>query len=76
MAVTVYSKSGCIQCSMTKTWLETVDLEFTEINVEEKPEFVEQLKLHGFSSLPVVAVNSLDNAWTGFRPERLRDLIS
>lgn len=61
---------------MTKTWLETVELEFTEIDVEEKPEFVEQLKLYGFSSLPVVAVNSLDNSWTGFRPERLRDLIS
>ena len=74
--VTVYSKADCIQCKMTKTWLETAEVQFTEINVEEKPESIEQLKLHGFSSLPVVAINSLDNAWAGFRPERLKDLIS
>lgn len=76
MAVTVYSKSGCIQCDMTKTWLEAAEVEFTEINVEERPESITELQKYGFKSLPVVAVNSLDNAWTGFRPERLRDLIS
>ena len=72
--IKVYSKPNCMQCNFTKKYLEDKGIEFKEINIMDNPESVEELKLYGFNSMPVVANGSLDDAWSGFRPERLEEL--
>ena len=72
--ITVYSKPNCMQCNFTKKYLEAKGAEFEEINAADKPEAIDELKLYGFNSMPVVANGSLDDAWSGFRPERLEEL--
>ena len=39
--VTVYSKTKCVQCEMTKEFLKQHNVEFEEINVEENEEALE-----------------------------------
>ncbi len=63
-----------MQCNFTKKYLEDKGIEFEEINIKDHPEVIEELKLYGFGSMPVVAVDTLDDAWSGFRPDRLAEL--
>ena len=72
--IKVYSKPNCMQCNFTKKYLEDKGTEFEEINIKDHPEVIEELKLYGFGSMPVVAIDTLDNAWSGFRPDRLAEL--
>ncbi len=72
--ITVYTKNHCPACRMTKKWLSSRDIQFKELNIDSEPELIAELKLYGFISLPVVAVGSLDNAWAGFMPDRLKEL--
>ena len=68
--VTVFSKNNCIQCKMTKRFLEEHNIAFIEYNIDEQPEFIENLKAEGFLATPVVKRPD-GNAFTGFRPDRL-----
>ena len=42
--VTVYSKNNCVQCKMTKRFLDSNKIAYREINLDEQPEFIEQVK--------------------------------
>ena len=42
--VTVFSKNNCIQCKMTKRFLEQHKISFIEHNIDEQPEYISQLK--------------------------------
>ena len=68
--VTVFSKNNCIQCKMTKRFLEEHNVAFIEHNIDEQPEFIENLKAEGFLATPVVK-HPDGNTFTGFRPDRL-----
>ena len=39
--VTIYSKNNCVQCKMTKRFLDTNHVEYREINLDEQPEYIE-----------------------------------
>ena len=71
--VTIYSKNDCVQCKMTKKFLDQHKVEYNEINLDEQPEFIENLKAEGFLATPVVKLPD-GNAFTGFRPDRLSAL--
>ena len=73
LMVTVFSKNNCIQCKMTKRFLEEHNVAFIEHNIDEQPEFIENLKAEGFLATPVVKLPDC-NAFTGFRPDRLSAL--
>lgn len=72
--ITVFTKNDCAQCTATKKMMTEKGIEFTEVNVLEDKRALERLKLHGYQSLPVVAVGGLDNSWSGFRPDRIGEL--
>ena len=38
--VTVYSKNNCVQCKMTKRFLDSNNVAYREINLDEQPESV------------------------------------
>lgn len=72
--VKVYTKTVCQPCRFTKEFLKDKSIPFVEINVEEQPSALEELKLAGYMGVPVVAIGSLDNSWQGLRPDRLEEL--
>lgn len=73
--IKVYTKNNCPQCRMQKKLLSDKGIKFTEINIEETGNHVQTLLNYGFRSVPVTAVGSLDNAWSGFRPDRIKELV-
>lgn len=70
--VTVYSKNNCMQCNMTKKELVKLGVEFVEINLDEQPEYIQQVKDLGFSAAPVIQTET--DVWAGFQPAKLKAL--
>ena len=73
--LTVYSKPNCIQCEMTKIWLDQNKIQYESVNVYDHPEKLEEIKLIGFQRLPGVALEAhFNNAVSGFNVDRLEKL--
>ena len=73
--LTVYSKPNCIQCEMTKIWLDQNKIQYESVNVYDHPEKLEEIKLNGFQQLQVVTLDEyFENAWSGFNVDRLEEL--
>lgn len=71
--VVLYSKNDCIQCRMTKRNLDSLGIEYQEINLDESPQFREHVtKDLGFMAAPVVVTDT--DAWSGFRPDKIMAL--
>ena len=70
---TVFTKNNCIQCKMTKRFLNENGIVFEEKNINENPEYIEYLKNQGFAAVPVVEGNGIQ-AFAGFRPDALKQL--
>ncbi|XJS09864.1 glutaredoxin family protein [Aerococcaceae bacterium WGS1372] len=74
--ITVYSKPNCVQCTFTKKHLEEHGIKYEEIDVTQDEQALAELEFHKFKSVPVVRVGTFDNAWAGFRPDRLDELVN
>lgn len=71
----VYSKPNCIQCKMTKIWLDQNKIPYDTVDVIEHPEALEEIRLLGFKSMPVVTLDkNFDNAWVRYNLDRLLEL--
>ncbi|MFZ2571421.1 MAG: glutaredoxin-like protein NrdH, partial [Streptococcus suis] len=64
--VTIYSKNDCVQCKMTKKFLDQYNVEYNEINLDEQPEFIDHVKGLGFSAAPVIETEN--DVFSGFQP--------
>ena len=77
--ITVYSRPNCMQCKMTKMWLNQNKIGFENVDIEANPGALELLKHYGYGSLPVVVIDdefdNPDKAWAGFQIEKLEDLL-
>ncbi|HGI4980528.1 TPA: redoxin NrdH [Streptococcus agalactiae] len=71
--ITVFSKNNCMQCKMTKKFLDQHGADFEEINIDEKPEKIEYVKNLGFSSAPVIEAGNV--VFSGFQPSKLKELV-
>ena len=73
--LTVYSKPNCIQCEMTKIWLDQNKIPYDTVDVIENPEALEEIRLLGFKSMLVVTLDKkFDNAWVVYNLDRLLEL--
>ena len=73
--LTVYSKPNCIQCEMTKIWLDQNKIPYDTVDVIENPEALEEIRLLGFKSMPVVTLDkNFDNVCVGYNLDRLLEL--
>lgn len=72
--ITVFTKNDCAQCTATKKMMAEKGIEFTEINVEEHEHVFDILKMANIYSMPAVVVDTFENGWTGFRPDRIEEL--
>ena len=77
--LTVYSKANCIQCEMTKMWLDQNKIQFELVDVEANPGALELLRHYGWQTLPVVAIDDelsdKSKAWAGFQIDKLEALL-
>lgn len=73
--IKVYTKNNCMQCEFTKRKLDEYKIPYEVINVEEDQEALNDLLNEDLRSMPVVSRDgTLDNVFTGFRPEKIKEL--
>lgn len=77
--VTLYSKSDCKQCDMTKKVLNQKGITYKEFRIDEDDQALEVAKGLGYLQAPVVVVGfehpSMGGEhWSGFQPDKLRAL--
>jgi glutaredoxin-like protein NrdH len=71
--ITLFSKNNCMQCKMTKKFLEKENADFEEINIDEHPEKIDYVKSLGFTAAPVI--ESGDIVFSGFQPAKLKEIL-
>lgn len=74
MSIVVYSKPSCVQCTSTYRFLDGKALPYTVVDLSEDPEALATVKALGYQQAPVVVTD--DDHWSGFRPDKLAELVS
>ncbi len=58
---------------MTKRFLDSNNVEYKEINLDEHPEYIDQVKELGFSAAPIIQTPT--EVFSGFQPAKLKQLV-
>ncbi|KRN29486.1 hypothetical protein IV38_GL000371 [Lactobacillus selangorensis] len=58
---------------MTKRFLTSHGIPFTEHNINDEPQYIDYLKQNGFLAVPVLESNGM-KPFSGFRPDELKKL--
>lgn len=72
--ITVYTKPGCVQCNATYKALEKAGLDYQVIDISTDDDARDYVMGLGHLQAPVVVAG--DDHWSGFRPDRIKDLAS
>lgn len=70
--VTVYTKSNCVQCDQTKKQLDKLGVHYSEVNLEENFDKLEEFKSRGLLAAPIVTTDIKE--WSGFRIDKIAGL--
>jgi glutaredoxin-like protein NrdH len=71
---TVYVKPSCVQCDMTKRFMDKNGIEYTTVDITQDQEAFDMVMGMGFKSAPVVISDS--GSWSGFQPDKLSELAA
>ena len=71
---TIYTKPSCVQCDMTKRYMDRIGVEYTTVDITEDPAALEMILGMGFQSAPVV-ISPAGN-WAGFQPDKINLLAA
>ena len=74
MAITVYTKPACVQCSATFRALDRAGIEFDVVDISRDDAARDYVMSLGYLQAPVVVTDTAH--WSGFRPDRIRSLGS
>lgn len=72
MAVTVYTKPSCVQCTATYRALNAKGIEFEIFDVSVDEKALDAVKELGYLQAPVVIADG--EHWSGFRPDKIDEL--
>ena len=72
MAVVVYTLPDCIQCEMTKKYLDNYKLNYSVVDISQDKEASDKITELGYKQAPVVVYNNFH--WSGFRPDKIQAL--
>lgn len=72
MKITVYTKTPCSQCVMTKNLMTREGIDFEEAALTD--DLVEKFKAEGFMQAPIVVLGNDGRKWAGFRPDLIQEL--
>ena len=70
MAITIYSKPNCVQCTATYRAMDKAGLSYETIDISLDAQALEQVKSLGYAQAPVVVAG--EDHWSGFRPDRIK----
>ena len=73
MTTKLYTKPNCVQCDMTKRYMNKNGIEYETIDITEDEESLKMILEMGFQSAPVV-ISEAGN-WSGFQPDKINLLI-
>lgn len=71
---TIYTKPACVQCDMTKRYMDKNGIEYDTVDITEDPEALQMILDLGFKSAPVVISDK--GSWAGFQPEKIDQLAA
>lgn len=74
MAITVYTKPSCVQCTATYRALDSKGIEYNVLDLSQDETALETVKELGYLQAPVVVTD--DEHWSGFRPDKISALAS
>ncbi|RKR75115.1 glutaredoxin-like protein NrdH [Frondihabitans australicus] len=72
MAITVYTKPSCVQCTATYRALDNSGIEYEVFDVSVDEKALETVKALGYLQAPVVVTD--EDSWSGFRPDKIAAL--
>lgn len=72
--IKVYSKPNCPQCEATKRQLDKLGIAYEEIDITRHRAELARLVAMSYRVAPVVETG--DDAWSGYQPEKIRSLVS
>nr|WP_225752453.1 glutaredoxin-like protein NrdH [Pseudoclavibacter sp. Marseille-Q3772] len=72
MAISVYSKPSCVQCTATYRALDKQGLEYEVFDVSADEKALAAVKELGYLQAPVVVTDS--DHWSGFRPDKINEI--
>ena len=73
MAITIYSKPNCVQCTATYRALDKAGLSYETVDISLDAQALEQVKSLGYAQAPVVVAG--EDHWSGFRPDKIKTLV-
>ncbi|WP_430591752.1 glutaredoxin-like protein NrdH [Humidisolicoccus flavus] len=74
MAITVYSKPACVQCTATYRALDAQGIEYQIFDVTADEKALNTVKDLGYMQAPVVVTDG--DHWSGFRPDKISALVA
>ena len=72
MAITIYSKPNCVQCTATYRAMDKAGLSYETVDISLDAQALEQVKSLGYAQAPVVVAG--EDHWSGFRPDKINSL--
>lgn len=72
MDVVVYTLPECVQCDMTKKYLDRHSVEYSTVDLSQDKEASDKIGKLGYKQAPVVTYGTFH--WSGFRPDKIKAL--
>ena len=72
MAITIYSKPNCVQCTATYRAMDKAGLSYSTVDISTDAEALARVKSLGYAQAPVVMAGA--DHWSGFRPDKIKTL--
>lgn len=78
--ITIFTTDTCAYCGMVKKWLQTKDLTYEEVNLDQSPERqAEAQELSGALTVPVTVITKEDDTKevvVGYNLSRLAPIVA
>ena len=74
MAVTVYTKPHCPQCTGTTRALDAAGIAYSTVDITTDPDARDYVMALGHLQAPVVVTDT--DHWSGFRPDRCKNIAA
>lgn len=69
MKITVYSSQRCGNCMAAKAYLDSKNISYEEVMVDQDPEILETLISKGVRNMPFIQINDVEIK--GFKPQEI-----
>ena len=75
MAVIVYSKPSCVQCTATYRALDSKGIEYDVVDMSVDEDALAKVKGLGYQQAPVVVTDEAGH-WSGYNPNKIAALVA